>query len=182
MDVKEETWFKAAVMTHPEEKSAVLHFYVQDFRAGSGPGATVYVVAESSISATSPTDFGEIHVTDDLITTRPEVNSEVIGKVQGTTISADFLVSGETMYLNFYFTAGEYAGSTLTMLGRNEIMNEEREMPIVGGTGFFRLARGYALSRTYSYDVERRYAVMEYTLYVSYVGKFDVELKRSPAT
>ncbi|XP_042065477.1 dirigent protein 21-like [Salvia splendens] len=145
MDVKEETWFKAAAMTHPEEKSAVLHFYVQDFRAGSGPGDTVYVVAESSISATSPTNFGEMHVTDDLITTQPEVNSEVIGKAQGTTISADFLVSGEQMYLNFYFTAGEYAGSSLTMLGRNEIMNEEREMPIVGGTGFFRLARGYAL-------------------------------------
>ncbi|KAG6410897.1 hypothetical protein SASPL_128970 [Salvia splendens] len=67
------------------------------------------------------------------------------------------------MYLNFYFTTGEYAGSSLTMLGRNEVMNEEREMPVVDGTGV------YALSSTYSYDLERLYAVMEYTLYVSYV-------------
>lgn len=174
-DAKEETWFKTAV-THPKQEAAVLHFYVQDFRAGSGPNATVYVVAESSISASSPTDFGEIHVCDNPLTTRPEADSEVIEKVQGVTISADFLISGEAMYLNFYFTAGEYAGSSLTMLGRNKVMNKEREMPIVGCTGIFRLAHGYALSSTYSYDVGRRYAVMEYTLYVSYVGKLDVHL------
>lgn len=58
-------------------------------------------------------------------------------------------------------------------------MNAEREMPIVGGTGFFRMARGYALSSTYSYDVERLYAVMEYTLYVSYLGRSAVRLQRS---
>ncbi|KAH6812856.1 hypothetical protein C2S51_021874 [Perilla frutescens var. frutescens] len=172
-DVEEEAWFKNAC-TQRNEEAAVIHFYVQDLRAGGGPNATVYVVAESSISATSPTDFGEIHVCDDLLTTEPDPNSEVIGKVQGITISADFRVSGEGMYLNFYFTAGDYNGSTLTMLGRNQVMNEEREMPIVGGTGVFRLARGYALSSTYSYDVETRYAVMEYTLYVSYLGKSNV--------
>ena len=137
------------------------------------------MVATSSISKTSPTDFGEIHVCDELLTTGPGLDSEVIGKVQGLTISADFQVSGEAMYLNFYFTTGEYAGSSLTMLGRNEVMNEEREMPVVGGTGVFRLAHGYALSSTYSYDVERLYAVMEYTLYVSYVGKLDLHLVRS---
>ncbi|KAH6777024.1 hypothetical protein C2S51_008336 [Perilla frutescens var. frutescens] len=175
-NVEEEKWFKK-VCSQRNEEAAVLHFYVQDFRAGGGPNATVYVVAESSISATSPTDFGEIHVCDDLLTTQPDQNSEIIGKVQGVTISADFQVSGEGMYLNFYFTTGDYSGSTLTMLGRNEIMNEEREMPIVGGTGVFRLARGYALSSTYSYDVETRYAVMEYTLYVAYLGKSNVRLQ-----
>lgn len=116
-DIQEEKWSKN-VCTNGDEESAVIHFYVQDFRAGGGPNATVYVVAQSEISETSATEFGEIHVCDDLLTTGPDLNSEVIGKTQGVTISADFEVSGEAMYLNFYFTAGEYAGSQLTMLTR----------------------------------------------------------------
>ncbi|XVF49906.1 hypothetical protein PTKIN_Ptkin04bG0053600 [Pterospermum kingtungense] len=47
---------------------------------------------------------------------------------------------------------GPYNGSTFRVLGRNPVTKEEREMPVIGGTGKFRLARGYCLARTYSMD------------------------------
>ncbi|CAN0922745.1 Dirigent protein 1 [Linum grandiflorum] len=43
-------------------------------------------------------------------------------------------------------------GSTFSVLGRNPIMSAVREMPVVGGTGGFRMARGYCLASTRSLD------------------------------
>nr|DAD22803.1 TPA_asm: hypothetical protein HUJ06_024266 [Nelumbo nucifera] len=39
---------------------------------------------------------------------------------------------------------------SLRMVGRNPIVNEVREMPIVGGTRVFRFARGYCLAKKHS--------------------------------
>ena len=41
-----------------------------------------------------------------------------------------------------------------------------REMPIVGGSGFFRFARGYAQARTHVYNAKTGDAVVEYNVYV----------------
>ena len=54
------------------------------------------------------------------------------------------------MTLTYGFISGPYNGSSFSVVGRNPVMNEVREMPIVGGTGIFRLARGYCFARTYS--------------------------------
>ncbi|PQQ15980.1 dirigent protein 22 [Prunus yedoensis var. nudiflora] len=50
--------------------------------------------------------------------------------------------------MNFVFVEGMYKGSTISILGRNPVLNNVREMPIIGGTGLFRFARGYALAHT----------------------------------
>ncbi|CAN0845938.1 Dirigent protein 23 [Linum grandiflorum] len=42
------------------------------------------------------------------------------------------------------------SGSSLSMLGRNEVMTQGRELPVLGGTGLFRMARGYAVLQTTS--------------------------------
>jgi hypothetical protein len=39
-------------------------------------------------------------------------------------------------------------------------------MPVVGGSGIFRFARGYAQATTYSFDIKSRVAVVEYNVYV----------------
>jgi hypothetical protein len=58
------------------------------------------------------------------------------------------------MAMDFAFTDGIYNGSCISLLGKNSAVNPAREMPIVGGTGLFRLGRGYAnIAQTYWLDV-----------------------------
>ncbi|KAL9173771.1 hypothetical protein ABFS82_02G010900 [Erythranthe guttata] len=174
---EEEAWFRN--IRGVKESLAVVHFYVQDVLGGSNP--TVYEVARASITANSTTSFGQVRVLDDRMTAGPEANSATVGRLQGLITFADLETSALAMNLNFYFTSGEYNGSTLCILGRNQIMNAQREFPVVGGTGAFRFARGYALSSTYSYDVETNYGVLEYTMYVTYVNTTSASLIKSAA-
>ncbi|XP_073128396.1 dirigent protein 22-like [Henckelia pumila] len=162
-------WFQNICRGDKEKVGKVL-FFVQDVLCGENP--TVYEVARASITSNSPTTFGQVRVLDDLVTLGPEKDSEELGRAQGTITFADLETSALSMYLNFVFTSGQYNGSTtITILGRNEIMNAQRELPVVGGTGIFRMACRYAITNTYSYDPYTNYGVLEYTLYVSYVGK-----------
>ncbi|RXH93937.1 hypothetical protein DVH24_016004 [Malus domestica] len=51
-----------------------------------------------------------------------------------------------------------YNGSTVSIRGRNPYMEAIREMPIVGGSGVFQYARGYALAKTFSMSTKTGYA------------------------
>ncbi|KAL3654361.1 hypothetical protein CASFOL_004042 [Castilleja foliolosa] len=154
-------------LSNPTPKVTKIHLYVQDVLGGPDP--TILEVARSAITSTSPTMFGQVRVLDDLITAGPARNSTKLGRLQGLITSADLNVSGLAMNVNFVFTDGMYKGNTLSMLGRNPIDLRDREMPIVGGTGVFRMARGFSISNTYSYDPVENYGVLEYTLYVFHV-------------
>lgn len=63
------------------------------------------------------------------------------------------------MVLNFAFLDGMYNGSTVSIRGRNPYMEAIREMPVVGGSGVFQYARGYALMKTFSMSTKTGYAV-----------------------
>ncbi|TXG64793.1 hypothetical protein EZV62_011787 [Acer yangbiense] len=69
-----------------------------------------------------------------------------------TNKSASQAELGLLMVFNFGFTEGMYKGSSIYILGLNSAMNPVREMSIVGGTGIFRLARGYAIAQTNWFD------------------------------
>ncbi|KAL2477087.1 Dirigent protein 21 [Forsythia ovata] len=161
MSKQEKTWFRG------KEKLIKLHFYVQDEL--SGPNKTVWEVSRSNITSISPTSFGQVRVLDDLLTAGPEKNSTKLGRAQGLITFADLNESALAMNINFVFSTGKYNGSTLCVLGRNPILGMDRELPIVGGTGVFRMARGYSISNTYSYDPVKDYGVLEYIVYVAYV-------------
>ncbi|CBI29983.3 unnamed protein product, partial [Vitis vinifera] len=60
----------------------------------------------------------------------------------------------------------KFNGSNLSFLGRNSVFSEVRELPIVGGSGLFRFARGYAEARTRTLDMKTGNAVVEYNVYV----------------
>ncbi|KAI3446230.1 hypothetical protein Pfo_002895 [Paulownia fortunei] len=169
----EKAWFQNVCQGN--EKVAKLHFYVQDVLGGEN--ATVYEVARASITPNSSTSFGQVRVLDDKLTAEPDFNSEEVGRIQGLITSADLETSALAMNLNFVFTSGQYNGSTISILGRNQILNKERELPVVGGTGVFRFARGYAITSTYSYDVETNYGVLEYTIHVTYVDESGIRLQ-----
>jgi hypothetical protein len=59
---------------------------------------------------------------------------------------------------------GPYNGSSLAVMGRNDIAMPERELAVVGGTGAFRMATGYVLWKTASW--RGRNAVLELDAYV----------------
>ncbi|XP_057796350.1 dirigent protein 21-like [Salvia miltiorrhiza] len=141
-----------------------LHFYVHDIRAG--PNATLFTVANASITAASPTGFGRVNVFDDRITVSPDIASEEVGRAQGTTASVDLAVTAFSMNLNFFLTSGKFNGSTVTVVGRNQFADAQRELSVAGGAGAFREARGYAITSSYSFEAATNYSVIEYTVYV----------------
>ena len=159
----ETTWLKTSCRGN--KATTTLHFYVHDPRAG--PNATLFTVANASITATSTTGFGRINVFDDKVTVGPDIGSKEVARSQGSTISMDLKVLASSMNLNFFLTSGVFKGSTVTVVGRNQFSLAERELSVVGGTGAFRNARGYAITSSYFNDPVENYSVIEYSIYVT---------------
>ncbi|XP_047938820.1 dirigent protein 11-like [Salvia hispanica] len=152
-----------------------LELYVQDLRVGNKNATVVEVAKAAGVTDKSPFNFGSVHVVDDLVTEGPGINSRPLGRVQGLTINADLSTFGIATNLNLYFTVGKLAGSTLCILGRNQVMDDQRELPVVGGSGIFRFARGYAIQTSHSMDAAANYAVLKYTIYTTYNSRFNVD-------
>ncbi|KAJ4827101.1 hypothetical protein Tsubulata_031683, partial [Turnera subulata] len=129
------------------QKLTHIHFYAHDINSGPEPTAAVAV---PPLSKASPTLFGAMGVFDDPLTVGPEFNSKLIGRAQGLYAFASQQEFSPLVAFNFVFLEGEYNGSTITIQGRNPLFSKVREMPIIGGSGFFRFATGYAQTRTYS--------------------------------
>ncbi|XP_057500449.1 dirigent protein 22-like [Actinidia eriantha] len=157
-----EHWFKN--LSQKKEKITKLHFYLHDTVSGKNP--TAIQVAQANTTSQSPTLFGATLVLDDPLTVGPETNSTIIGRAQGIYASAGMEELSLLMTLNYVFTCGEYNGSTLSILGRNPIFHTYREMPIVGGSGVFRLARGIATANTYWLNATSFDAIVEYNVIV----------------
>ncbi|OAY40655.1 dirigent protein 22 [Manihot esculenta] len=147
-----------------KEKLTHLRFYFHDIV--SGRNATAVPVAKAAMTNTSLSAFGLVTMMDDPLTLEPHRSSKLIGKAQGIYASASQTELSFLMVLNFAFTEGKYNGSNLSVLGRNSIFSGVREMPIVGGSGLFRFARGYAQAKTHDLDFKTGDAVVEYNVYV----------------
>ncbi|MED6181535.1 hypothetical protein PIB30_020105 [Stylosanthes scabra] len=130
-----------------KEKLSHLHFYFHDIVSGQNP--TVVRVAQAPITNKSLTLFGAVMMADDPLTVGPEPNSKFVEKAQEIYASASQNGLGLLMVLNFVFKEGKYNGSTMSLLGRNAAFSRVREMPIVGGSGVFQFARGYAKAKTF---------------------------------
>ncbi|KAF3659502.1 Dirigent protein 21 [Capsicum annuum] len=156
-----DNWFQK--LSHAKQKMTKLHFYFHDIVSGRSP--TAVPIAQANSTSHSPTAFGQLAVLDDRLTTAPEINSTTIGRAQGIVGAASLEEFSLLMSLNFVFTNGKYSGSTLSLLGCNTILNEFREMPIVGGSGVFRLARGVATAKTHTLS-KNGDAIVEYNIVV----------------
>ncbi|XP_047949852.1 dirigent protein 22-like [Salvia hispanica] len=143
------------------EKTSHLHFYFQDRPGGRNPTA-VQIIAGKGLG------FGATYMIDDALTRSADRGSEIIGRAQGMYSVATQNDLGLLMVVNFCFTQGKYNGSSLSMLGRNHVMDNVREMPIVGGSGLFRFARGYALAHTVWFDAKTGDATVQYNVSVNH--------------
>ncbi|MQM19464.1 hypothetical protein Taro_052468 [Colocasia esculenta] len=145
-------------------KRTRLHFYFHEINAG--PNTSVVRVAQANTTLASPTSFGALVVADNPLTKGPELTSKLVGRAQGIYTSASQEELAFMTSLNFAFTAGKYNGSVLTVLGRFAIALPVREMSVVGGSGYFRLARGYARIRTHRMDQRTGLVTVEYNVTV----------------
>ncbi|XVE78784.1 hypothetical protein DITRI_Ditri14bG0005800 [Diplodiscus trichospermus] len=146
------------------KKEKLSHFRIYWHDIVSGRNATsIRVVQPSNISATG---FGIISMIDDPLTQGPKLSSKMVGRAQGFYALSSQEEIGLLMSMNFAFTQGKYNGSTITVLGRNIVFNKVREMPVVGGSGLFRFARGYVKARTHTFNQKTGDAIIEYTCYV----------------
>ncbi|KAJ4904907.1 Dirigent protein 21 [Raphanus sativus] len=142
---------KAPYHAHKPKKLTHLHFYFHDIVPGAKPTAAM-VAAGPNTKTSASGRFGMVVVIDDPLTVGPEITSEEVGRAQGMYASADQKSLGLLMAINLVFTKDEFAGSTASLYGRNPIMSKVREMPIIAGTGAFRFGRGYAQSRTFTFN------------------------------
>ncbi|CAH8269007.1 unnamed protein product [Arabidopsis lyrata] len=158
------TTVKAPYPGYKPEKLTHLHFYFHDIISGNKP--TAVPVARGPATNSSATSFALVAIADDPLTIGPEITSEEIGRAQGMYASADQNNFGLLMAFNLVFTKGEFSGSTASMYGRNPILSKLREFPIIGGTGAFRFARGYAQAKTFVFNITSGDAVVEYNVYI----------------
>ncbi|KAG5239087.1 disease resistance-responsive family protein [Salix suchowensis] len=128
------------------EKETVtnLQFYFHDIVSGKNP--TAIKVAQPSVGNRSPTLFGSIMMADDPLTEGPDPNSKPVGRAQGIYGSAGQNELALIMAMSFDFT----------------------DDAIVGGTGLFRFARGYAIAQTYWLDVTTGDAIVGYNVTVAH--------------
>ncbi|PKI73614.1 hypothetical protein CRG98_005988 [Punica granatum] len=103
---------------------------------------------------------------DNALTLSPNLTSKLVGRAQGLHAMTSQHQLGALMAMNFVFMEGKYNGSTITLLGHNSIFDAVREIPVVGGSGLFRFARGYAQLRTHTFDTRTGDVIVEYNVYV----------------
>ncbi|XP_057458160.1 dirigent protein 22-like [Lotus japonicus] len=148
---------------HKKEKLSHIKLYFHDIVSGPNP-TSVTVVPQAHKNDT--TFFGMVKMIDDPLTQGPDRSSKLVGKAQGFYAASSQSEFSLLMAMDFVFIEGKYNGSTITILGRNAIFNKVREMPVVGGSGIFRFARGYAEARTKSIDFKTGDAMVEFNVYV----------------
>lgn len=123
-----------------------LQFYFHDTFTGPDPSAVR--VAEAQVTNVSTTMFGSVMITDNPLTQGVAPTSKLVGRAQGLCGSVGQREVAFLSSMNMFFTDGTYNGSSISILGRNTPMNYISELPVVGGTGLFRYAHGYAMVRT----------------------------------
>ncbi|KAK7396330.1 hypothetical protein VNO78_17250 [Psophocarpus tetragonolobus] len=150
-----------------QEKLTHLRFYFHELITNDKP--SLLIIDPPKVMSNSPLPFGSMVVIEDPLTIGPGLDTKKIGKAQGFYLSAtqrEGIALEIVMGMTLHFLEGEFNGSTLSVLGRNQIMNEVRELPIIGGTGAFRFARGYVLARSVKVDYLNGDATVEYNAYV----------------
>ncbi|PKA48927.1 Disease resistance response protein 206 [Apostasia shenzhenica] len=153
----------------PAEKKTHLHFFLQE--QFNPPNSTVVKVAPGAAGgggdAASLAAFGNVFIIDDYLTDGPDPSSRLLGRVQGLSAAASISGSDFLLVANFAFTeSGPWSGSSLAVLARNPLPEAVRELPVVGGTGKFRLARGYAIFRTVSINSAAGHITVEVDVFV----------------
>ncbi|KAK1276881.1 hypothetical protein QJS04_geneDACA001900 [Acorus gramineus] len=160
--------FFTTTFSLPDEKLTQMTFYYQETNAAREPRDLTGIAAVPPVNWTT-TNFGMVEVMDDPMTERADPSSKQLGRIQGMYVYASKEEYSVLMVMNLVFMEGSgttYNGSTLSLVGKNSLLAEEREMSVVGGSGVFRLARGFVTLRTIVFDRKTNNVIIQYNMTV----------------
>ncbi|CAI8602567.1 unnamed protein product [Vicia faba] len=93
--------------------------------------------------------FGRITVINDEITKGCELNSEIIGKAQGFHLVSSLDRSSQTMaFIALFGDEGHEDDDAISFFGVHRMVTHESYIVVVGGSGKYENARGYAKIET----------------------------------
>ncbi|KAL5205101.1 hypothetical protein ABZP36_009972 [Zizania latifolia] len=155
-----------------------LHFYMHDAYTGPHPTAMRVVSGRSLLtspassdettpSSSPPRKFGDIVVLNNALTEGPDAGSTRVGTAQGFAVRVSELGVVSDLSMHMVLEAGEHRGSSVTVKGRIDMDAGKRESVVIGGTGQFRFARGYMVSRDYDYSLATG-GVVEIDIYLQH--------------
>ncbi|KAB8114672.1 hypothetical protein EE612_054214 [Oryza sativa] len=174
----------AAVFLHRNGASTTtttthLHFYMHDAYTGPAPTAMRVVSGRSLLDGDNgngngngddgspPRQFGDIVALNNALTEGPSAGSARVGTAQGFAVRVSEGGVVSDLSLHMVLEAGEHRGSSVTAKGRIDMDAGERESVVIGGTGRFRLARGYMVTKNYDYSLATG-GIVEIDLYLKH--------------
>ncbi|GMP37586.1 hypothetical protein CsSME_00009195 [Camellia sinensis var. sinensis] len=152
-------------LTHSKQKLTKLHFYFHDIESGNNT-TSIQIARAPNNNSTSTAAFGGINIFDNAMTVGPNITSKLLGRAQGLFAASSLGPQSLLITMNLFFTEGEFNGSTLAIVGGDPILDQYREMSVVGGSGEFRLARGIATAKTVANNPATNTAVLEFHVVV----------------
>ncbi|GFP99568.1 dirigent protein 25 [Phtheirospermum japonicum] len=115
--------------------------------------------------------FGTMTVFDDEVTEGHELGSGLVGKAQGFYISSSEDGVSQTMAFTVMFTSGSYADS-LSLFGVHRTAVAESHLAVVGGTGKYVGAKGFAMVKTFpgtnQHETDGMETLLQITVYLAY--------------
>ncbi|XP_002978209.2 dirigent protein 1 [Selaginella moellendorffii] len=126
------------------EQQTSFEFYMHDNVFVSNPSGIPVAGANGS---TTTFAFGTVIIIDDALTLGPSPTSTSLGRAQGTYLVTS--LDASTILLTFTAVFSDRNG-TLSFHGSDKITDPTREIAIVGGTGIYRFAQGFAVITTTS--------------------------------
>ncbi|CAL9238354.1 unnamed protein product [Arabidopsis halleri] len=155
---------ESSFLHHKKEKLTHFRVYWHDIVTGQDPSSVT--IMNPPKNYTGSTGFGLMRMIDNPLTLTPILSSKMVGRAQGFYAVTSKEEIGLLMAMNFAILDGKYNGSTITVFGRNSVFDKVREMPVIGGSGLFRFARGYVQARTHEFNLKTGNAIVEYNCYV----------------
>ncbi|KAI3769677.1 hypothetical protein L6452_00787 [Arctium lappa] len=147
---------KADQLSELKQTSMTLYFQVYF----GGPNATMKPITFSA-DPWSFKQFGTIFCTDDPMNVGIDQDSAQVARAQGIYVTSALDGSNTHVLISIVFSNEEFDGSTLEVQGTSKQFERVREVAVVGGTGRFQLARGYATLETVHLDLSLSYSIIE---------------------
>ncbi|XVF20133.1 hypothetical protein REPUB_Repub11eG0172100 [Reevesia pubescens] len=115
--------------------------------------------------------FGTLTVIDDELTEGHELGSGLIGKAQGFYVASSVDGNSQTMAFTAMFESGGYADS-ISFFGVHRTAVSESHLAIMGGTGKYLNAEGYAIVKTFpatnQNETDGFETLLQITVYLAY--------------